>query len=236
MRTRDKILQIVHESLLKSWPSVITQELRPYCQKRKSLSTDKRCVYYGDRVVIPFCLRERMLGLLHENHSGIVNMKRLARSYVWWPLCDADVENKIKSCKVCDQTLQVRKEIVTSNWPMTTYSFQRVHVDYFYFKSKLFFIWVDSYSKFCDIKTINSTNVSSLLTVFRKMFALYGLPDKIVSDNGPPFNSYVFKKFCQCHGIELVHPPPPPRLEWVGRAHGTKCKKSVKTFLLRKWK
>ena len=32
-----------------------------------------------------------MLNILHDTHPGIVKMKSLARSYVWWPKMDTKV-------------------------------------------------------------------------------------------------------------------------------------------------
>ena len=34
-------------------------------------------------------------------HPGIVKMKSLARSYVWWPNLCAEIEAKVKDCAEC---------------------------------------------------------------------------------------------------------------------------------------
>jgi len=31
------------------------------------------------------------------------SMKALARSYVWWPKLDADIESKVRACAVCQR-------------------------------------------------------------------------------------------------------------------------------------
>lgn len=54
-------------------------------------------------MVIPLQLRGPVLQELHESHPGIVKMKMLARSYVWWPALDADAENAVKGCIVCGE-------------------------------------------------------------------------------------------------------------------------------------
>ena len=39
-----------------------------------------------------------MLNLLHDTHIGVVRMKSLARSRVWWPGIDADIERLSSQC------------------------------------------------------------------------------------------------------------------------------------------
>ena len=42
--------------------------------------------------------RKKILEQLHEGHPGVVRMKSQARSHVWWPGIDHDIENVVKAC------------------------------------------------------------------------------------------------------------------------------------------
>ena len=53
------------------------------------------------RVIIPPSLRNRLLQELHEEHPGIVAMKAIARSYIWWPNLNAGIKLTGKACEVC---------------------------------------------------------------------------------------------------------------------------------------
>ena len=52
------------------------------------LTITKGCIMFRNRVFIPQSLRSQVLDILHENHPGIVAMKALARSVIWYPGLD----------------------------------------------------------------------------------------------------------------------------------------------------
>ena len=47
---------------------------------------------------------------LHEGHQGVVKMKALARSYVWWPNIDRDVEQLKEACFECLQNALILRQ------------------------------------------------------------------------------------------------------------------------------
>ena len=62
------------------------------------------CVLWGARVVVPPPGKEQVVQELHETHPGSARMKGLARSYVWWPGMDADLEAKVRACAECQSS------------------------------------------------------------------------------------------------------------------------------------
>ena len=82
---RDPILSEVHSYLLKGWPEVIPPELRQYYSRMAELSVEGKCVLWGNRVIIPKTLQNRLLQDLHREHMGISKMKAMARGLIWWP-------------------------------------------------------------------------------------------------------------------------------------------------------
>ena len=38
---------------------------------------------------------------MSTTHPGIVKMKSLSRSYLWWPAIDKDLERKVNTCLEC---------------------------------------------------------------------------------------------------------------------------------------
>ena len=100
---RDPILATVTRYVLLGWPRDPEDYLAQYSLRRSELSVQQQCLLWGSRVIIPKQGRDKLLEELHQCHPGIVRMKCLARSYMWWPGLDKDIENKLKSCEECQQ-------------------------------------------------------------------------------------------------------------------------------------
>ena len=52
-------------------------------------------------MAIPTTYRDCLLEDLHEGHMGISRMKSVARSYLWWPGMDQELELRARQCRVC---------------------------------------------------------------------------------------------------------------------------------------
>jgi len=155
------------------------------------------------RVVVPPQLQEYVLKEFHRGHEGIVKMKSRARSLVWWPTLDMDVEGVTKSCEACLQHAHnPPKEY--GNWPETTSPFERVHVDLGEYKGHMFLILVDTYSKWPEVVVMPSTSAQRTVAELRTIFARWGLPRVLVSDNGPQFTSAVFQSFMKTNVLHLT--------------------------------
>ena len=97
---RDKTLSRVRHLIRHGWPENIDGDvdLKPYVRHKFELSVLDNCILFGSRVVVPPHCRKAVLDELHQCHPGVSRMKALARSYVWWPKMDTDIESKGVSC------------------------------------------------------------------------------------------------------------------------------------------
>ena len=99
---RDPTLAQVLRFTLEGWPSICNSEqLTCFANKKTELSAEDGCLLWGSRVVIPPQGRAKVLTELHEAHPGVSRMKTLARTYVWWPSMDKDIEKMVKNCDEC---------------------------------------------------------------------------------------------------------------------------------------
>lgn len=207
--SKDALLLKVFHLTLNGWPEYNREEqLTPYFSRRNELSINQGCVTWGDRVIIPLSLRDSILKLLHESHPGITRSKMLARQYVWWPNLDRDITDMINGCEICQTTLPRKVEGPVCQWPLASRFWERVHLDFCKKDDVTFLVLYDVYSKWFEAKIMRSTVAEKTLENLRSIFGVFGLPETIVVDNGPPFNSQDFESFCRGNGIQLTYSPP----------------------------
>ena len=118
----DPVLSRVLRFLKCGWPTVVRDErLKPYFNRNYELTVEQDCILWGLRVVIPTCYQARILEELHLSHPGIVRMKEIARSFVWWPNCDKDIEFTVRNCSTCQQVKSppAMAPLTPWTWPTT---------------------------------------------------------------------------------------------------------------------
>uniref|UniRef100_A0A669DK63 Gypsy retrotransposon integrase-like protein 1 n=1 Tax=Oreochromis niloticus TaxID=8128 RepID=A0A669DK63_ORENI len=95
---KDSSLQRVITLLNGKWPR---GECKTYYNIRAELSVVNGLLLRQNRVVIPHSLRGDILKRLHERHLGIEKCKRRARTAVYWPGINADIEKMVSTCDTC---------------------------------------------------------------------------------------------------------------------------------------
>ena len=55
---------------------------------------------------------------------------------------------------------------------------------------------------------MTSTSAAKTITMLRHLFAAYGLPEQVVSDNGPQFISEEFQTFLKGNGVKHIRSAP----------------------------
>lgn len=125
------MLSRVRELTLNGWPSHAKEEtLKPFFMRKTKLSVEQGCVLWGMRVIVPPALRPKLLHDLHQGHPGMCHMKALARSYMWWPCLDKDIEKTVQECSACQTVRQLPAVASLHCWKWPTQVCQRIHVDF----------------------------------------------------------------------------------------------------------
>ena len=191
--SRDTKLSRVLQFLHQGWPDDSDPELETYHSKRLELSQHEGCILWGTRVVIPEQGREAILQELHEGHPGITKMKALAIMYVWWPGINNDIEKSVRHCSHCQEVQSSPPVAPLNPWKWPTRPWVRLHLDFAGpFQGKNILVIINAHSKWIEAMCTSSTSSIAVMEELRTLFAKFGLPETIVTDNGTGFVSQEF--------------------------------------------
>lgn len=206
---KDEVLSRISHFLRSGWPhKVADSELHKYWLHRSELSLQDGCVLLGCRVIIPRRLRSVVLKMLHSTHNGIVHTKALARSYVWWPHLDDDIDELVSNCRNCLENRNMPSKS-THEWIMPSRPWSRIHVDFAGpFLNKMFLIIVDAFSRWPEVISVHNTSSATVIRHLRMLFATHGLCETLVSDNGTAFVSNEMETFLSSNKIKHITTAP----------------------------
>ena len=209
---KDVILCKVRKLVREGWPSRLAEDqvyLKPYFDRRTELSLEKDCVLWGTRVVVPEDLQKDVLKLLHICHQGVVAVKSIARSFVWWPKINEQIEMMTRLCKACQDSQNKAAKSKPHPWTPAKRPWERIHADFCGpVEGKMYLVVVDAYSRWPEVVNMRSCTTSgATIKELRKMFARFGLPEYFSSDNGPQLVSDEMESFLKANGISRIPIP-----------------------------
>ena len=114
---------------------------------------------------------------------------------------NSEIRTYIESCGTCTtySTKQPAEPPVITEQPEQAWS--KVATDLFSFGGKNFLATVDCYSNFIEVDYLQSTDSSTVIVKLKAHFARQGIPDVLMTDNGPQFSSTEFRRFVQSWGF-----------------------------------
>ena len=210
---KDPVLSRVRNFVNHGWPDSrnlkADEALTPYVHRKNELSVHDGILLWGSRVVIPPQCRAQMLDELHDAHPGIVAMKAKARSYIWWPQIDKDLEKRVKMCDECQVHQREPAKAPRHPWEHPSQPWSRVHVDYAGpVDGKMLLVIIDAHSKWLEVLITQKSTSTATIEKLREVFATHGLPHTLVSDNGPCFTSEEFATFMKMNAINHIRGAP----------------------------
>ena len=207
---RDPVLSRVRGFVKSGWPGGnLGDDLSSYQQRKNELSVLDGCLLWGARVIIPPQGRQQVLAELHESHPGINKMKGLARGYVWWPNMDKEIEDVVKQCDTCQSSRFLPPVAPLHPWEWPQEPWSRLHIDFAGpFMGHMFLVLIDAHSKWLEVHLMKSISAVPTIERLKSIFAIHGVPRKIVTDNGLAFVSEEFRLFTSQNGIIHVKSAP----------------------------
>ena len=145
--------------------------------------------------VLPQTYWKQALEACHDNmgHLGIKRSTSLLRDHFYWPSISEDIEKHIKSCPWCLR-FKTQPEKVELNPIITTRPLELVHMDYLTIEPPLnsrsnkdvnILIITDHFTGYAQAHITSSQKAPVVAKMlWDHFFVHYGLPEKILSDQG----------------------------------------------------
>ena len=181
------------------------QEIRNAQKSDEECTQVRKCCREGWPLYMP---QQPLLRPYWEHHLGIDKCRARARMSVWWPGLSVAIEDIIKPCFTCAKELPEPKEpLIPSSFPSRPW--ERVSMDLFEHGGQTHLITVDYYSRWIESKRLKTQTAECVITASKELYAAHGIPDIVISDNGPCFSAESFQAFAASYGF--VHTTSSPR-------------------------
>jgi hypothetical protein len=180
-------------------------EARSLFGVRQQLSADDGILLRERRIVVPASMRQAVLRLAHAGHQGLRKTVSRLEKKVWWPRMASEAERMIQRCRTC--AITSHKPTVSAT-PLQPSSIPRgawlsIGADLLGpVQDSMLLVCVDHYSRYPEVHVMRKTTASALIPKLRESFCRFGIPEQLVTDNGPPFNSAEFRNFLKTFGVE----------------------------------
>lgn len=184
----------------------LSYDLRRYCTLKDEITiVSNGLLLKGNKIIIPKSLRSKAVRLAHEGHQGIVKTKKLIREKIWFPGIDKAVNEAIAKCLYCQAATISSKNLEPLKMtPLPDHAWENISIDFCgpFYTGEYLLVLIDDYSRYPIVEIVKSTSAETVIPVLDKIFAMFGIPSVVKSDNGPPFNSSKFANFAKFSGFK----------------------------------
>ncbi|XP_041480959.1 uncharacterized protein K02A2.6-like [Lytechinus variegatus] len=180
-------------------------DIKPFYPLRHELYIAEGMIFRLNLIVIPAKLQRKVIKAAHKmGHLGMTKTKQMLREKYWFPEMNTLTEQMIGQCYECQVTTKQHRQepikmttIPDKPWDVIAVDFGGPYPDGHYN-----LVAVDKRTRYPEVETTHSTSFKATRTKMKKMFATHGIPNRVETDNGPPFNSKEFKEFAKEEGFE----------------------------------
>ena len=157
--------------------------------------------------VVRYC-NKKLVNLCSSGKLSFVNIALLHKTFGY---SIRRLKSWVKVVLNVSQSVRNTPEVAPLHpwlWPSKPWS--RVHIDFAGpLRGHSYLILVDAHSKWPEVIDMNSATTSATtIRELRKIFARFGLPEQLVSDNGPQFVSAEFTQFLKSNGVKHIKSAP----------------------------
>ena len=197
----DPVLQQLQQTIRSRWPSnkgALSDCLHPYFDFRDQLVTQDELVFKGSLVVIPAALRKEMMATVHATRMGMEGCIRRARDCMFWPRMSTELCEYISKCDVCLAHRPVQGKEPLIQHDVSDRPWSKIGVDICGMRGRLLLVVCDYYSNYIEVENLSKTNTGAVTKAWKIMHARYGVPDTVITDNGPGSHHKSFPPLQEC--------------------------------------
>ena len=197
---KDEMLQALTNHTLKGWPEhrdEVPESVRSCWPFRDEINVQNGIVFKGMRMIVPLALRKKMMKRAHDSHQGAEASIRRAQDVIFWPGMAKEIRELVSQCNVCNSYLskQQKEPLMTHKIPSRPW--QMIGQDIFTLQRKNYLITVDYYSDFWEVNELVGGGSEEVVKCTKDHFARHGIPDSVITDNGPHFRGAEYDKFAK---------------------------------------
>ena len=195
---KDEVLVTLKNQIIKGWLQMREDcllQLRNFWSYRDELSILDGLVLKCTRIIVPEACHDEVLTILHQGHFGVEQTKLRARDSVYWPLMYKEIESMVKSCEKCQEFSRRNNKdpILPRELPLVTWTL--LELDLFTCENTSYLLVIDVTSRFPVVRILPNETSRSVINALKGIYCGFGLPKRILSDNGPCFKSFEFIDF-----------------------------------------
>lgn len=180
-------------------------QIAPFYSIRQQISTAEDLVFRLDKIIVPKSLRRKVVDAAHSmGHFGMTKTKQMLRDKYWFPELTRYTEEVVGQCYECQVTTKQHHQepvkmtmIPKKAWEVVSIDFGGPYPDGHYN-----LVVIDKRTRYPEVEQTMSTAAKPTLEKLRKIFATHGIPGRVETDGGPPFNSSNFKEFAEEMGFQ----------------------------------
>ncbi|XP_061153604.1 uncharacterized protein plppr3b isoform X2 [Syngnathus typhle] len=202
----DPQLQLVKQFIQKGWAGYerqVPEAVKDFYKVRGELSVVEGLVVRGSQIVIPSVMRSEMIDRIHDGHQGLVKCRERAKQSVWWPGISKCINNKVTECDFCTATRHTQNKETLIPAVLPDRPWQKIGVDLCEYNKQNYLVASDYYSRYLEILNLPTTTTTQVISKLAATFARFGVPEELVSDNGPQFTSEEFRRFSR--ELDFIH-------------------------------
>ena len=175
-------------------------EIGQFYDVKDELYLAEGLIFRMNRIVLPETLRVKVINKAHQmGHFGITRTKQMIRAKYFFPRMNAMIESILAQCYECSVTTKQHRSCPIKSTAIPEIEWDTVAMDFGgpYPDGHYNLVVIDKRTRYPEVEELKSTNAKATIKALRKIFSTHGVPRRIESDNGPPFNSHEFSKFAE---------------------------------------